>query len=240
MSEISSSCEQTVVVIRLQSGLNHKEHNITFSLWTHWKAGQISDDQLLTPHLLSSLIFPHCLLYFIFCFFSPSPCNFFVQRIKFHLRGLWERRPSDWPLPVQMLWIYGAFLPSRRSGAGWRDGWWGGGIEMGGVEGGVKPACISWGLGVRWAPSEEVSGPGLPGWLGNWPPSDSSVLFVPCQHVAPGRDRDLGSVPQRGGSPPPACRTQPATCITYTFIHISNPPSNLWRTASFCCHFYWQ
>ncbi len=97
---------------------NHKEHNITFFLWTHWKAGQISDDQLL-----SSLIFPHCLLYFIFCFFSPSPCNFFVQRIKFHLRGLWERRPSDWPLPVQMLWIYGAFLPARRSREGWRDGW---------------------------------------------------------------------------------------------------------------------
>ena len=41
-----------------------------------------------------------------------------------------------------------------------------GGVEgkrFGGVEGGVKPACISWGLGVRWAPSEEVSGPGLPG-----------------------------------------------------------------------------
>lgn len=33
--------------------------------------------------------------------------------------------------------------------------------------GGLKPACISWGLGVKWAPSEEVSGPGLPGWLGN-------------------------------------------------------------------------
>jgi len=32
---------------------------------------------------------------------------------------------------------------------------------------GVKPVCISWGLGIRWAPSEEVSGLGLPGWLGN-------------------------------------------------------------------------
>lgn len=135
---------------------------------------------------------PPTVCFTLFSVFSPpTPCNFFVQRIKFHLRGLWERRPSDWPLPVQMLWIYGAFLPPRRRRQGWRDGWCGGGKEIGGVEGGVKPACISWGLGVRWAPSEEVSGPGLPGWLGNWPPSDSLVFFVPCQHVALGQDRGL-------------------------------------------------
>lgn len=94
--------------------------------WRGLRGVGLSDDQLLTPHLLSSLISPSlfALLYFLFLL-APSPCNFFVQRIKFHLRGLWERRPSDWPLPVQMLWIYGAFLPPRRSEAGtegWMDG----------------------------------------------------------------------------------------------------------------------
>lgn len=138
-------------------------------LW--WPAPYPSSFLLLD---LSSLF---ALLYFLF-FLPPSPCNFFVQRIKFHLRGLWERRPSDWPLPVQMLWIYRAFLPASWSRVGWRDGWWDGGKEMGGVGRGLKPACISWGLGIRWAPSEEVSGPGLPGWLGNWPPSDFHGL--PC------------------------------------------------------------
>lgn len=55
-------------------------------------------------------------------------------------------------------------------GQGWRDGaavW----RDWRGVERWLwereKPARISWGLGVRWVPSEEVSGPGLPGWLGN-------------------------------------------------------------------------
>lgn len=72
--------------------------------WRGLRGVGLSDDQLLTPHLLSSLISPSlfALLYFLFLL-APSPCNFFVQRIKFHLRGLWERRPSDWPLPVQML-----------------------------------------------------------------------------------------------------------------------------------------
>lgn len=160
-------------------------------LW--WPAPYPSSPLLLDP---PPTLF--ALLYFLF-FLPPPPCNFFVQRIKFHLRGLWERRPSDWPLPVQMLWIYGAFLPPRRRRQGWRDGWRGGAEEIGGVEGGVKPACISWGLGIRWAPSEEVSGPGLPGWLGNWPPSDSVVFCVPCQHVASGQDWGLNRTLLSGG-----------------------------------------
>lgn len=59
--------------------------------------------------------------------------------------------------------------------------------------GGLKPACISWGLGVKWAPSEEVLGPGLPGWLGNWPPCDSAVFCAPCQLTAWGEDGRTGA-----------------------------------------------
>lgn len=134
----------------------HKDRNIVF-LWRRWKAELISD-QLLTPHLLSSLIFPHCLLNFIFCFSShpPSPCNFFVQRIKFHLRGLWERRPLDWPLPVQMLLIYRAFLAAIETS--WRDGWRNGGEEMGGRE-----TCLYF----LWIKNQMGA---LRGGLRSWPP----------------------------------------------------------------------
>lgn len=168
------------------------------------------------PLISSPAWSPPTVCFTLFSVFSPpSPCNFFVQRIKFHLRGLWERRPSDWPLPVQMLWIYGAFLPPRRRRQGWRDGWCGGRKEIGGVEGGVKPACISWGLGIRWAPSEEVSGPGLPGWLGNWPPSDSLHFFVPCQYLAPEQDRGLQCAPLS------AQATGPQTFIPYAYLHLT-------------------
>lgn len=180
MSKTSSSWNQTVAVIRLQSGLMAIKNIILLSSYEYnEKRGRSLMTSLLPLiFLLLDLSSLFALLYFLFFLPPPSPCNFFVQRIKFHLRGLWERRPSDWPLPVQMLWIYGAFLPASWSGVGWRDGWWDGGKEMGGVGRGLKPACISWGLGIRWVPSEEVSGPGLPGWLGNWPPSDFHGL--PC------------------------------------------------------------
>lgn len=61
------------------------------------------------------------LLCFLF-FLPPSPCNFFVQRIKFHLRGLWERRPRIGPCPYRCFEFMGLWcLQSRRSGEG-RDG----------------------------------------------------------------------------------------------------------------------
>lgn len=90
----------------------HKKNQALF-LWGTLE--NRSDDQLLTLHLLYVLIYPPVFALLCFLFSLPSsPCNFFVQRIKFHLRELWERQLSDWPLPVQMLWIYGAFLPPRR------------------------------------------------------------------------------------------------------------------------------
>lgn len=104
------------------------------------------------PHPSSPLLLDLPPVFALLCFlFSlpSSPCNFFVQRIKFHLHGLWERQLSDWPLPVQMLWIYGAFLPPRRRRPGWRDGWRDGDKEIGGFkEGGGAEICLYF-LGIR-------------------------------------------------------------------------------------------
>ena len=129
------------------------------------------------------------LLYFLF--FLPLPLQFFRAKNKISsARALGKAALGLALARTDALNLQG-FSACKEKQRGMDDG-----MEGKRWEGcrGLKPACISWGLGIRWEPSEEVSGPSLPGWLGNWPPSDSVVSPEPCQHVAPGWDWCLGSV----------------------------------------------
>lgn len=112
------------------------------------------DGQLLTLASYPSLISPTvCFtLYFLLFFLSPTPTsNFFVQRTQFHLRGLWERRPLDWPLPCTDALNLRSF--SACEGVAGRDG------------GGGEETCLYF-LGIRRQMGALRGGPGsLPPWL---------------------------------------------------------------------------
>lgn len=131
-----------------------------------------SDDQLLTLHLFF-LIPPPSVCFTLFSVFSPLlPLQFFRAKSKISsARALGKAALGLALARTDALNLRGLFC--LRGEEGW-DGGTDGVMEVKRLEGsrkakagGLKPACISWGLGVKWAPSEEVSGPGLPGWLGN-------------------------------------------------------------------------
>lgn len=186
---VSRSEKLEKISVALLLFLWHKKTKLSF-YEADWKTDLMtSSSPFISSPSWSPPPHPHPSVCFtLFSVFSPLlPLQFFRAKNKISsARALGKAALGLALARTDALNLRGLFCLRGEEG---RDGGTDGVMETKRLEarrmvGGLKPACISWGLGVKWAPSEEVSGPGLPGWLGNWPPCDSALSCALCQLTA--------------------------------------------------------